>query len=183
MKSAQAPRPAAGNRAGPRHRSFPPAAREDAEILVLGSLPGAESLRRQQYYAHPRNGFWPILGRLLGFPPELPYPERIARLIEHRIALWDVVREGRRPGSLDSDIRDETVNDFPEFLRRHPHIRRLCFNGATAERLFKSRALAALPPDRTLELVRLPSTSPAHASLRLEEKLEAWRQGLCRGDD
>ena len=164
----------------PKLQSFPPVARPDAEILILGSLPGAESLRRQQYYAHPRNAFWPILGQLLGFSISLPYEERLDILRQHRIALWDVVREGHRPGSLDSDIRGESANDFPEFLRQHPRIHRICFNGATAERLFRKLALPQLSPTSRVAFFRLPSTSPAHASLKLEEKLAAWRTALAR---
>ena len=86
-------------------RSFAYSADENARVLILGSMPGAESLRQQQYYAFKHNAFWRIMGELYGFPVETPYPERLAILKAHRIALWDVLAECERPGSLDSSIR------------------------------------------------------------------------------
>ena len=160
-------------------RAFPPVARADAGVLVLGSMPGIASLRAHAYYAHPRNAFWPIMGELLGAGPALPYPERLARLNEAGIALWDVVAECERSGSLDSAIRIESVraNPFAQFLRAHPRIGVVLFNGAQAERLFLrlvAPTLGGNPPN----LHRLPSTSPANASVRFDGKLAAWRAGL-----
>ena len=155
---------------------FPPIARAEARLLILGSLPGAASLARGQYYAQPRNSFWPILAALLGFDPRLPYAERAARLPAHRIALWDVCRSGHRPGSLDSSIDRASIvpNDFAGFFRTHPALRCIAFNGRTAEHLFRSLVLPALP-SAELRFLALPSTSPAHASLRPADKLARWR--------
>ncbi len=139
-------------------------------------MPGEESLRRQQYYAHPRNGFWPIMGGLLGFDPGLPYAERQERLAAAGIALWDVLAACQRQGSLDADIRQGEANDFLAFLRRQPRIRVVFFNGGAAATLFRRQVWPALSLEFPhLELCQLPSTSPAHAALGLPAKLAAWK--------
>lgn len=159
--------------------TFGPVASTRARVLILGSMPGVASLAAGQYYAHPRNQFWPILGALAGAGPELPYAKRIARLRAAGIALWDVVGECERPGSLDADIRRGTVkpNDLAGLLRRCPRIRAIFCNGQTAARLLRSllpdlRAAAA----RDLVVETLPSTSPAHAGMGMEEKARLWRR-------
>ncbi|MBS0395831.1 MAG: DNA-deoxyinosine glycosylase, partial [Proteobacteria bacterium] len=139
---------------------FPPIARRDARVLVLGSLPGQESLRRRQYYAQPRNAFWPIMGELVGAAPALPYPRRARRLAASGIALWDVCAAAFRPGSLDAAIEPGSVvaNDFAAFFRRHPRIRLVCFNGRTAATLYRRRVLPDLPPEaRALALLGMLS--------------------------
>ena len=153
--------------------SFPPLADRDADVLILGSMPGEASLKAQQYYAHPHNAFWRIMGALLGFDPTLPYEQRIARLSGAHIALWDVLQSCSRDGSLDTTIiaTSETANDLVGFLAMHPGIQRIFFNGAKAEASFKRHMFK--PPKLTYQ--RLPSTSPAHASLSFTQKLEAWR--------
>lgn len=160
-------------------KGFPPVAGANARVLILGSLPGQVSLARVQYYAQPRNAFWPIMGRLFGAAPEQPYEERLARLVAQGVALWDVCAEGRRPGSLDQKIDPSSVapNDFAAFLAAHPHIRLICFNGSTAAALFRRKVAPTLPAllPRT---VLLPSTSPAHAAMPFERKLEIWRLEL-----
>lgn len=160
-----------------RARSFPPLARRDARLLILGSMPGAESLRRREYYAHPHNQFWPIMGALFGAGRELPYRERVARLLDRGIAVWDVLKACERPGSLDSAIvpGSEVVNDFRAFFRRHPGIGAICFNGAKSESVF-ARAVRPGLARADLRLTRLPSTSPAHAGLSRAAKLAAWRR-------
>lgn len=167
--------------------SFSPIAGDDARILILGSMPGAASLRAGQYYAHPRNAFWPIMGALFGAAPELPYAERAQRLVSAGVAVWDVLASCRRQGSLDSEIEldSATVNDFSGFLQAHPGIERVGCNGATATALFRRRALSALPTSMAARLSchGLPSTSPANASWSFERKLQAWRQALCPGPD
>lgn len=157
-------------------RGFPPVARADARILLLGSLPGAESLRRQQYYAHPHNGFWRILGMIAGFAPDAPYEQRLDVMVARGIALWDVCAAAERPGSLDSAIRLPVPNDFDGFLAGHPRLERICFNGQTAAKLFLRLVRPGLR--RPLAGLVLPSTSPAHATMRFEEKLRRWEEAL-----
>lgn len=156
--------------------SFAPIEAAGARLLILGSMPGAASLAAGEYYAHPRNLFWPIMGELVGARPTLPYAQRIARLRGAGIALWDVLASCVRPGSLDSAIDDASVepNDFAGFFAGHPRIGQVFFNGAKAEQVFRRRVLGlvALPP---LQLQRLPSTSPAHAGRTLAQKLAAWQ--------
>jgi TDG/mug DNA glycosylase family protein len=159
-------------------KGFPPISLPDARLLILGSMPGQASLAARQYYAHPRNAFWPIMGRLLGFDPAAAYADRATALRAAGIALWDVVHSCARPGSLDASIdRDSArINDFAAFFAAHPGISQVFFNGATAESLFRKAVLPSLaaPPD----LLRLPSTSPAHAALSFERKLAAWQEAI-----
>ena len=156
---------------------FPPIADAHARVLILGSLPGQESLRQQQYYAQPRNAFWTLMGRLFGAGPDLPYDERTRRLIQSRVALWDVCAAAHRPGSLDASIRPDSVvpNDFAPFIAGHPQIRLIAFNGSKAAELYRRSVQPGLPA--ALQIIRcetLPSTSPAHASMTLEDKLARW---------
>ena len=156
---------------------FPPIARPDARILILGSLPGERSIREQQYYAHPQNAFWRIMAALYDFDGE--YKERTAQLCERRIALWDVLHSSVRPGSMDADIRTATArpNDFAGFFTRHADIELIAFNGRKAEQLFQrfvdQREVAA-----GIRRASLPSTSPAYASMPFSGKLAAWREAL-----
>ncbi|UTW14019.1 DNA-deoxyinosine glycosylase [Marinobacterium rhizophilum] len=162
-------------------QSFNAVSHPDARILILGSVPGVASLVQQQYYAHPRNAFWPIMAQLLGFATDLPYRLRLQQLQKNQIALWDVVHRCQRPGSLDQNIARESVeaNDFATFFVQHPQLRGVCFNGGAAETLFKRHVIrAGLELPAGLSLVRLPSTSPANAGLRLEQKLEQWRRAI-----
>jgi hypoxanthine-DNA glycosylase len=154
-------------------RSFPPAVAPGCRLLILGSMPGEASLRAGQYYAHPRNAFWPIMGALCGADPAQPYPLRLTTLQAAGIALWDVLHSCTRAGSLDTAIRDEVANDFPAFFVAYPAITHIFFNGAKAETAFRRHALPALLGN-TRTLRRLPSTSPAHASLALPAKCRAW---------
>lgn len=156
-----------------RLHSFPPISNEHATVLILGSMPGKKSLEANQYYAHPANAFWKIMGELTGAHPALPYAERLRALTAAHIALWDVLHSCEREGSLDSDIEAEAANDFAGFFARHPRIRHVYFNGAKAEQSFRKFVLGkqALPP---LEFYRLPSTSPAHAGMKYKEKLTKW---------
>ena len=160
--------------------SFPPLSNPQALVLVLGSMPGLMSLRLQQYYGHPQNAFWKIVGEVLGFDPALAYELRTAALVERRVALWDVLASCVREGSLDADIDDASVvaNDFAAFFETHPHIVRVCFNGTKAESVFRKQVLPQLGTQRAIDYVRLPSTSPAHAGMTLAAKLSAWAAGL-----
>jgi len=160
-----------------RIHGFPPLAAPGAHTLLLGSMPSVESLKHRQYYAHPRNAFWPIVTGLLGIPAS-DYDERARQLTAHGIAVWDVLQDCVRPGSLDSAIDEKTAvaNDFPAFFAEQPNIARLFFNGAKAEALFLKRVLPGLgKPFASLPRRRLPSTSPANAGLTLEQKKLAWR--------
>lgn len=160
---------------------FPPIADARARVLVLGSLPGRKSLEMQQYYAQPYNAFWRIMGALFGAEPGLPYAARQDKLRDHGIAVWDVLAAGERAGSLDSSIVAATivVNDFDGFFARHPEIRAIFFNGNTAAQLFRRKvAPALLPKWASIAMHVLPSTSPAYASLRFEQKLERWAAAL-----
>ncbi len=148
-----------------------------ARVLVLGSMPGVASLRLQQYYGHPRNVFWNIVGTVLGFDPALPYEQRTAALVGRKVALWDVLASCVREGSLDSAIDDSSAvaNDFAAFFETHPHIVRVCFNGAKAEVVYRRHVLPQLGTQRAIHYVRLPSTSPAHAGMPYRAKLQEWR--------
>ena len=156
---------------------FRPIASADAEILVLGSLPGDRSIAEQQYYAHPQNAFWPIMRELFGI--EGDYPVRCTQLMQNRIALWDVLQSSVRPGSMDADIQlhSARANDFPGFLREHREIRVIAFNGKKAEQLFR-RLVPADSVAAEISLVDLPSTSPAYAAMPFSGKLAAWRAAL-----
>lgn len=155
--------------------SFPPIARADARVLILGSMPGVASLKAGEYYAHPQNAFWRIMGDLIGAGRELEYLARARTLMEHRIALWDVMQTCVRPGSGDSEIVEESIvpNDFAAFFATHPRVHRVYFNGTKAEQTYRRYVLQDVP--RELDYVRLPSTSPAHASRTYKQKLVAWR--------
>ena len=160
--------------------AFPPVAAADARALILGTLPGAESLKRREYYAKKENSFWKIMGELAGAFPYLPYEDRLNRLRQNGIALWDVCASAHRAGSLDSNIQLSTVvpNDFGSFFKAHRHVELICFNGQPAERLFRRKVLAVFPDLARLRRVVLPSTSPAHAGMRFERKLALWREAL-----
>lgn len=160
-----------------RHiQSFPPIETADARILILGSMPGEASLRAGQYYAHPQNLFWRIIGELLGIDPGAPYEQRVTALKSAHIALWDVLHTCRRKGSLDSAIDGESLapNDLAAFIRNHPQITRVFFNGAKAEECYRKQVRPNIE-SASIEYLRLPSTSPANASISYERKLEAWR--------
>lgn len=158
-------------------QSFAPIEPTRAKILVLGSMPGKASLRAQQYYAHPRNAFWPILSRLLDFDPALPYAQRVAQLQASGVAVWDVLAACTRSSSLDSDIVESSIvpNDFVAWFERQPHTRAVLCNGAKAFDSYRKYVMPLLPVRyAALPLHRLPSTSPAHASLTLDEKFADW---------
>lgn len=158
--------------AGHRKYSFSPSADAAAKILVLGSMPGEESLRMKQYYAHKRNAFWIIMGQLLCFPSELPYADRLAALRSRGVALWDVLAVCSRKGSLDSAITDPVPNDIPSFLKSHDGIKAVFCNGTASYELLRKNFPAVI---KEYQVVRLPSSSPANASLDLDAKLDAYK--------
>ncbi|MCS6945306.1 MAG: DNA-deoxyinosine glycosylase [Sutterellaceae bacterium] len=163
-----------GSRRNARLRGFPPVIDTAVETLILGSFPSEASLAARQYYAHPRNQFWHILGAVLGEPlAELPYEVRLARVLAHRIGIWDVIGACQREGSADSAIRNAQANDFTRLRILAPQLWRIVFNGAHAAR-FAARFRSAG------YLVRVaPSSSPAHAGRTLTQKIELWRQALA----
>ena len=156
---------------------FPPIARPDARILVLGSLPGERSIREQQYYAHPQNAFWRIMAALYDIHGD--YDARAAQLCDRGIALWDVLHSSVRPGSMDADIRADTArpNDFADFFARQVDIQLIAFNGRKAEQLFR-RFVDPFEIATGVRRASLPSTSPAYASMSFSGKLAAWREAL-----
>lgn len=164
-----------------RVHSFEPISDAASRVLILGSMPGKASLRAEQYYAHPQNAFWKILGTLLDFDPAAAYAIRTARLRAGGIALWDVMQSCVRETSLDSDIEETSIiaNPFGSFLDDHPQIHTICFNGAKAEASWRRHVLPQLPRAGDIAYQRLPSTSPANASIRYAAKLEAWRSALA----
>lgn len=157
-------------------RSFAPLATPAARILILGSMPGQASLSAGQYYAHPHNAFWRIMGELVGAGPDKPYAERVAILGAHGVAVWDVLQSCVRPGSLDADIRDEAPNDFAGFFARVPKLTHIGLNGGKAASSFKRHAAGHCPAGVAVTV--LPSTSPAHAARSFAEKLALWRAAL-----
>jgi hypoxanthine-DNA glycosylase len=160
---------------------FAPLAAPDARVLVLGTLPGPRSLAAHQYYAHPRNAFWPVFAGLLAPFPE-DYAGRVRALAGAGIAVWDVLAQAPRDGALDSRIERAAAraNDFEAFYNAHPRIGALLFNGAEASKLYRRLVLPGLAAEwRGLVIEVLPSTSPTH-TLRIPAKREAWAAALAR---
>jgi hypoxanthine-DNA glycosylase len=150
---------------------FPPVVDANTKILVLGSLPGEVSLAQAQYYAHKQNRFWHLIGEVIGENlPGMEYEARLQALLDHRVGLWDVIAKARREGSLDSRIRDHATNDLVALVARLPNLVAIAFNGGTAARI----GMQALSESCTLNLIRLPSSSPAYAAVPYAEKLQAW---------
>ena len=157
----------------PRLQGLPPVLGRATRLLVLGSFPGVASLQAQQYYAHPRNQFWPLLGAIWGTNLRLlPYAQRLAEVRRRGLGLWDVYACCRREGSLDQAIEDAQVNDLVSLRRRAPALQWVAHNGGKSARAMKR--VAALG----YTVLKLPSTSPAHASWSFERKHEAWRAAL-----
>lgn len=158
--------------------SFPPISNKESQVLILGSMPGSESLMKNEYYANPRNSFWRIMGAIIEIPEEASYLERANALLNGNMALWDVLKACTRESSLDSDIVESSIicNDFREFFASHPSITKVFFNGGTPEALYMKYVHPDLPdPFKDLKFVRLPSTSPANARQTLTAKTDAWR--------
>jgi len=169
----------AAARSPARINGLPPIENPSARILILGSMPGEASLRAGQYYAHPQNLFWRILGEVYGTKHDVPYADRLRMLKSKGIALWDVLASCVREGSLDADIVADSLkaNDFAAFFATHDKIERVLFNGAKAEACFHRHVLPSLET-RAIRFVRLPSTSPANASIAYSRKTAEWRDAL-----
>jgi double-stranded uracil-DNA glycosylase len=156
-----------------RIESLPPIVSERSTVLILGSMPGEVSLKAGQYYAHQKNIFWRIMGELFGAGPSAPYERRIQILQSVGVALWDVLQACSRSGSLDASIREAVANDFVTFFAKHPNITPVFFNGIKAQKVFRRYVLPTLTKDRHTYTL-LPSTSPAHAAIPREAKIQAW---------
>jgi hypoxanthine-DNA glycosylase len=162
---------------------FPEIADKQAQILILGSMPSVQSLKQQQYYAHPRNAFWPIMTVLCDMDKECNYQQRCEHLKTNYVAVWDVLKACHRQGSLDTNIDPSSMiaNDFNSFFQQHPKIKYLFFNGAKAQQIFKRYVVPNLDTSfKQLNQTRLPSTSPAHAAMKLEQKLKLWKTMISK---
>ena len=158
---------------GARLQGLPPVLGRHTRLLVLGSFPGVASLRAQQYYAHPRNQFWPLLGALWGVDlATMPYADRLAEVQRRGLGLWDIYASCRRPGSLDQAIVDAELNDLASLRLRAPQLQAVAHNGGESARAMKH--LAALG----YTVLKLPSTSPANAGWSFERKRAAWQAAL-----
>ena len=159
--------------------SFKPIYASDAKVLIVGSMPGVKSLQEQQYYAHPRNAFWPILFEVFGLEKTDDYAQKKRLIVDNNLALWDVARLCEREGSLDSDMKDIAFNDFGALFEACPQIHAVLCNGGTAHSLFIKSGYA-----QGKVVLRLPSTSPAY-TLSYEKKRTAWKEtlGETLGDD
>ena len=155
---------------------FAPIESENAQVLILGTLPSRQSVSSGQYYGNPRNAFWRIMGDLFAAGPDIDYPARIAKLARAGVCVWDVLAAANRDGSLDAriDTMSALPNDFESFFDRHPTVRSIFFNGKRAEELFRRFDCGRFVDAAKTDLTILPSTSPAHAAMSYEEKLKRW---------
>jgi hypoxanthine-DNA glycosylase len=154
----------------PRLQGLPPVIARASRLVILGSFPGVASLQARQYYGHPRNHFWPLLGAIWGIGlSDTPYPKRLTELRQRGLGLWDVYASCERAGSLDADIQHAQLNDLASLRRRAPGLRAVAHNGGESARAMRHIQALDLP------VWRLPSSSPANASWSFERKLAAWR--------
>ena len=160
--------------------SFEPIVGNKPRIVILGSMPGVVSLQAVQYYANPRNAFWTIISELFGIDIDCSYQSRIQQISQLPLILWDTLKACHREGSLDSKILKQQIeaNDIAGLLERHSGLRAITFNGAASEKYFNQLEKHRLPTNHQLELIKLPSTSPANAAMNFDQKLAAWRQLL-----
>jgi TDG/mug DNA glycosylase family protein len=158
---------------------LPPILGNTPKLLILGSMPSVKSITYQQYYAHPQNAFWPIVAKLFGFTLSADYLENIATLKQQKVAVWDVLASCERKGSLDSAIvkTTEVVNPVAKLLINQPSIKTVALNGGAAYSIFRRHHKSLFDQDN-LKIVQLPSSSPAHATLRLAQKQDTWQQLL-----
>jgi hypoxanthine-DNA glycosylase len=154
--------------------SFPPISANSTEILILGSLPGEKSLAMHEYYAHPQNKFWRIIAAITDSQTPVNYGDKLSLLIKNRIGVWDVVREAKRIGSLDTNIVDELPNDIDTFISRHKNLKVISFNGTKSMKLFDKY----FKRREHFKYIHLPSSSPANARIKFDEICERWRELL-----
>lgn len=159
----------------PRLEGLAPVVGRGTRLLILGSFPGAASLRARQYYGHPRNHFWPLVGAIWRLDlPALSYAQRLDVLLERGLGLWDVYASCHREGSLDQAIREAQYNDLDSLLRLAPGLRLVAHNGGESARAMRRVQALGLP------VLRLPSSSPANASWSFDAKLAAWKTAFER---
>ncbi len=160
--------------------SFEPIVGRDPSIVILGSMPGVVSLQAVQYYANPHNAFWAIIAELFGIDTECNYESRIRQISRSPLILWDTLKACHREGSLDSKILRQQVeaNNVAGLVEQHSSLRVIAFNGAASAKYFDQLEKHRLPANHRLELIKLPSTSPANAAMNFEQKLAAWRKLL-----
>ncbi|WP_395064660.1 DNA-deoxyinosine glycosylase [Flavobacterium sp.] len=151
--------------------SFEPISNKEATILILGTIPGEQSILLNQYYGHVRNNFWKLLFTIFETPFSDDYENKKILLLQNKIALWDVLQVCERKGSLDSAIKNEVANDFEDFLKNHSKINHIFFNGQKASSFFKKYVVL----EKQYQTTILPSTSPANASKTFEKKLSEWK--------
>ena len=161
----------------PNCQSFLPSIDEKSEILILGSMPGVKSLEEQQYYAHPQNRFWKLMGLFCNVENlhDLNYQKKLQNLLKNQIALWDVIQSCNRDGSLDSNIQNEVPNNLPDLLKQFPNIKIICLNGNKAYTAFKKYFPDLL---EKYNCYKLPSTSPANAKYKLDDLYNEWNKAI-----
>lgn len=152
-------------------QSFSPLTNDDAEVLILGSIPGDRSIEMQQYYGHPQNRFWKVIAAITGSEIPINYADKKALLATNKIALWDVAQKASRKGSLDSAISNEEPNDIKTLITTHQALKTIAFNGKKAEQLY-DRYFTREPH---INYISLPSTSPANAACRLYDLCKIWK--------
>lgn len=154
--------------------SFSPIIDERSEVLILGTIPGPESLRKQQYYANPNNQFWNIIFSVFGMDkPDSSYDNKVRFLLEHRIALWDVYYSADRSGAMDADIKNPKLNDIYGLVLAHPRIKCILLAGRTAERAFRKHFT-----DISVDAFYVPSASSAYARIQINEKINYWKNAI-----
>ena len=156
--------------------AFPPIISGNPHTLILGTMPGGKSLQANQYYAHPQNQFWKLMGDIYGAGLSVPYNERLQILKDKGVAVWDVVSACIRKGSMDSEIKKEVPNNFEEFYNNYPSIKLVVFDSLTAEKIYNRRVLSNLTKE--LKYMRVPSPSPANARMSYAAKLALWSEVL-----
>lgn len=152
--------------------SFPPISNEETEILILGTMPGDESLRKKEYYGHPSNRFWRVIAAIYGEETPILYGDKIALLLRNKIGIWDVIQQANRKGSLDTAIENEQPNDIATFLSHHKNLRLVAFNGKNAAHIFHKY----FQKKEGINYIVLPSTSPANAKSSLVDLQQTWLQ-------
>ena len=154
-------------------KSFKPSLDNNSKVLILGSMPGVKSLKEQQYYAHPQNRFWKVLGQICNVNTlqELDYSQKLTILLQNNIALWDTIKSCKREGSLDSDIQNEIPNNIKKLLKKYPNIENICLNGNKSYSAFKKYFPDLL---QKYNCYRMPSTSPANAKYSLDRLVQEW---------